>query len=163
MATSGKTEFEINGLRFEAPTSERLSASALKVGDRVKLLQKKYDDTYEAKPGLIVAIDLFENLPTVTVMYAEYSYASPPELKFLGLNAKSKEVNLMPMCAEEALVGTREDALEQFARAEKDLLQKLETLRERREFFLRRFGVAFGWTARDLKPAEVPAELAVTT
>lgn len=161
MATSGKIELSVRGLTFEAPTADRAVARALKVGDRVKVLTKKYDDSYQSHPGVIVAIDAFQALPTIVVMYAEYSYGSAPELKFLNFNEKSKDVELMRMSEEEAIVGSREEALEQFQRAETDLLQKLEALRERREFFTRRFGVAFGTVARDLRDPAVPKELVV--
>jgi hypothetical protein len=165
MTTTGKIELNIKGLTFEAPTDDRTHPRALKVGDRVKLLQKKYDDTYDSRPGIIVAIDAYVSLPTIVVMYAEYSYGKAPELKFANFNEKTKgdAMELLRMTDEEAAICVKEDAMEQFNRAESDLRKQLEILLERREFFLRRFGVAFGVVARDLKAPAVPQELAGAT
>lgn len=154
------TTVTVRGIEFEGP-AQRQPASTIKVGDPVKLLKKQYNDTYETHAGVVVAIDLYQALPTVVVMYAQYSYGSAPELKFEHLNEKSKDVELLRMCDEERVAGVKEDALEKFEREETELLRKLETLRERREFFTRRFAVAFSTVARDLKTG-APAELAVS-
>jgi hypothetical protein len=160
MATNNKISFEVNGLTFEAPTDERRSPLAFKVGDRVKMLKKEYGDNYKAYPGVIVAIDLFKELPTVVVMYSELAYANPPELKFAYLNKASKDLELAPMCEEESSVALKEDVIELFQRAENELLQKVQDLRSRREFFLRKFGVAFGVAAREFATPSIPAEVA---
>ena len=153
------TTVTIKGIEFEGP-AKREPAGTIKVGDRVKLLQKKYNDEYSAVPGIVVAIDCFESLPTVVIMYAEYSYNGPPELKFAHFNEKSKgDVEVLRLPDEEANFGAREDAVEMFDRAERDLRQKLADLQIRREFFTRKFAVAFSTVARDLKQG-APEELA---
>jgi hypothetical protein len=159
MATNNKTTFDINGLTFEAQTDERRSPLTFKVGDRVKMLKKEYGDTYKSCPGVIVAIDLFKELPTVVVMYSEYAYANPPELKFAYLNKSAKDIEIAPMCAEEAEGAVKQDVLDLFQRAENELMQKLQDIKSRREFFLRKFGVAFGVAAREFATPNIPAEV----
>ena len=83
-----RTVVEINGVKMEVDLRTARTIDTYKVGDRVKVLVKKYSDTYETHHGVIVAFDNFENLPTITVCYITTGYNG--DLSFSYINEKNK-------------------------------------------------------------------------
>lgn len=129
---------EINGIKVEVDLRSARVITAYKVGDRVKLLRKKYDG-YESLPAVIVGFDAFENLPTLVVASFEVSWGSDPKIEFHYINAQTKEKELAPAIDDE-LPMSRQDALDQFDRCIDVKLREVEALREKRAYFERRFG-----------------------
>lgn len=134
---------EIEGQKFEVDTRNIKKIDQFRVGDRVKLLQKDYSG-YKSCPGVIVGIDAFQNLPTVVIAYVTgHGGYSDVKIEFCYLNCQSKDVEICPMC-EDDILPTRDTIVEQFDRQIGKLLGEIESLKTKKEYFLRRFGVAFG-------------------
>jgi len=79
---------EINGIKMEVDLRTAKKVEHFKVGDRVKVLIKEYND-WKTHHGVIVAFDQFENLPSICVCYMKYS-----GLEFATINSKSKDVEI---------------------------------------------------------------------
>lgn len=140
---------EIAGVKYEVNMAGARKISQFAVGNRVKVLIKDYSG-YKSHPGVIVGIDLFKALPTVVVAYVEpTTYNENASVQFAYLNAQSKDTEIAPMC-EDDLMPTRDTILAWFKRAEDEHTKKIEAIREKREYFLRRFGAAVGVTAAEL-------------
>jgi hypothetical protein len=77
---------EINGVKLEVDMRTARKIENYRVGDRVKVLVKDYS-TYKPYPGVIVAFDLFDAMPTITIAYLDTSY-SGTDIKFAYLNGK---------------------------------------------------------------------------
>lgn len=130
---------EINGIKYEIDTAAMRRVSTYKVGDRVKVLLKDYSG-YKTAPGVIVGFDLFQALPTIVVAYVPTdTWSTDADVKFAYLNAQTNETEIAPMI-EDDLAPTKETILSWFKRSEDKLLLDLESLRMKREYFLRRFG-----------------------
>lgn len=87
---------EINGIKIEVDLRTAKRVDQFKVGDAVKLLKKKYNDSYESHPGAIVGFDEFTKLPTIIVAYIESDYSSS-SLKFQYINEKTTDCEIAPM------------------------------------------------------------------
>jgi hypothetical protein len=83
------TIIEINGIKMEVDLRSAKKIENYKVGDNIKVLVKKYSETYESYYGVIVGFDEFEKLPTINVCYVESSYNSA-EIKMLSINSKTE-------------------------------------------------------------------------
>ena len=60
------TIIEVNGIKLEVDLRTAKRVDQLRVGDRVKVLNKAYDG-YEVLPGTVVCFEPFEKLPTTSV------------------------------------------------------------------------------------------------
>ena len=140
MSESSKRIVEIDGVKVEVDLRQAKVVDAYRVGMNVKVLKKRYDG-YESLPGVIVGFDDFTNLPTIVVAILECSWGADPKIEFVYFNAKSKELELAPAIADEFPV-TREEALKHFDRAIGKHEAEIRALQEKREYFLRRFGLA---------------------
>jgi hypothetical protein len=74
------TTVEINVVRLEVDLRTARRVENYRIGDRVKVLVKEYS-SYKPTPGVIVAFDMFEKMPTITVAYLDISY-SGADIKF---------------------------------------------------------------------------------
>lgn len=137
-------KIQIKGRTFEAEEPDE--PGELRVGSKVRVLKKKYDKSYDVFPGIVVGFDLFENLPSAVVMYAEVSY-SGAELKWLTFNDKTEDVELAAAQYEDKDLPTIEEAMQVFERQEAELVKKIDELREKRDFFRRKWGTAYGVVA----------------
>lgn len=132
---------EVNGIKLEIDERTARTVESYKVGDRVKVLVKKYSD-YAIYPGVIVGFAAFEKLPTIEVMYlVPESWESDP-LKFVGINSKTEEIEIVPLNDAEVVLD-RKDALERFDRSIRDARTKLEDLERKRAFFVEKFATVF--------------------
>ncbi len=129
---------EIGGVKIEVDLRTAKRIDTYKVGDNVKVLKKLYGDTFTSYPGVIVGFDAFVNRPTIIIAYLEQD----GQIKFVHLNADTKDVEVCPMENGELLFD-KARVLElmdrAIQRAEQDLLDK----RSSKEFFLRQFGGIF--------------------
>lgn len=140
--SNGKRIIEINGTKIEVDLRTAKRIDCFKVGDRVRVLVKNYSG-YEVHPGVIVGMALFKNLPTLTVAYIPGIFGRSGEVKFVYLNSQSTETEIAPM-QDDDIVPTRQTAIKYFddAIAAKEL--EITDLRDKKEWFLRQYGVAFG-------------------
>lgn len=145
---------EINGVKIEVDLRTAKKIESYKVGDRVKVLYKKYSG-YRASPGVIVGIDAFKNLPTIVIAYIEdpLSYSGDAgQVTFAYLNAESNDVEICPMC-EDDIVPTRDTMRVYFDRAIQKKAGEVEEMKMRKEYFLRQYGIAFGVAAEEVAEA----------
>lgn len=71
-----KRIIEINGVKLEVDLREAKNVDIYKVGDPVKVLIKRYGDTYTSYPGVIISFDNFKNKPAINVAYVEGEFSS---------------------------------------------------------------------------------------
>lgn len=139
---------EVEGHKFEVDLRSAKRIDCFRVGDRVKILTKDYTG-HKVHPGCIVGIDAFESLPTIVIAYIEdpLSFSGDGgKVAFAYLNADSKDMELIPM-AEDDFMPTQQTIMTYFERAIEVQVSALEKLRERKEYFLRQYGTAFGASA----------------
>lgn len=131
---------EINGLKLDLDMRTAKRIDTLRVGDRVKVLQKSGygDGQYDAKPGTIVGFEPFPSLPTIIVAVIEANY-NGAEIKFVHINAKSKDVEIVKAIDDDQLDVRRDDLVAKFNRTIEQKRLEIEEIERRRDFFLREF------------------------
>jgi hypothetical protein len=133
---------EIEGQKFEIDTRTARKIEQFRVGDRVKVLLKVYSG-YETKPGVIVGIDAFKNLPTVVIAYVPSVWGTDARVEFAYLNSASKDMEIVPMCEDE-LMPTRDTILGVFERSISQKRKEIEDIGAKRDYFLRQYGAVVG-------------------
>ena len=131
---------EINGIKLEVDMRTARRIDTYKIGDRVKVLVKEYQ-TYKPHPGVIVAFDAFENLPTITVAYVDVNY-SKAEIKFVYINSdKPDDAEIAPY-NDDILVDKRHvlDLLDKEI-AKKN--EEIEDLNRKKVYFNKNFALYF--------------------
>ena len=139
---------EVNGIKLEVDLRTARRVDSYRVGDKVKILVKKYGDEYESHPGVIVGFDEFVNLPTILVCYLSVSYLEA-SIKFLSINSKTEDVEIIPMAGEEDLEVMRSDATRVLDREIIKKEEELADLYRKRDYFLANFYKAFGEVSVD--------------
>jgi hypothetical protein len=84
---------EINGVKVEVDLRTAKRVDQFKVGDPVKVLRKRYGDTYEVLPGAIVGFAEFTALPTIEIVAITHS----GDVEFIAFNEKAEGIELAPM------------------------------------------------------------------
>lgn len=127
---------EINGVKLEVDLSEAKVISNYKIGDRVKVLIKRYSD-YNSYAGVLVGFDAFEKLPTLIIAYMESG-----DVKFLHFNAESKDAEIVLMNPKD-MPFEKQRVLDEMDRNISKSERELETLKYKKQFFLSEFGKYF--------------------
>ena len=84
---------EIGGIKVEVDLRNCKVIENYKVGDQVKVLKKKYSDSYETFPGVIIGFDDFQNLPSILIACLKADY-SGQKLNFLLLTTSRQMLRL---------------------------------------------------------------------
>ena len=129
---------EINGVKMEIDMRTARKVDAYRVGDRVKVLVKKYE-TYTSCFGVIVAFDEFTALPSITVCYIESGYSN--ELKFATLNKETKDVEIAP-CNDDVLP-EKSEVIDNIDRKIVTKLAEIHDLKSKKAYFEKSFGKWF--------------------
>ena len=143
---------EINGVKLEIDLRDAKAISQYKIGSPVKVLVKKYGDSYTSCAGVIVGFDDFKDLPTINICYIDPSQYQSSPVMFACINAKSKDVEIAP-ADDIAMVIDKARVLDLL---ERDIVKKEEETRDvknRRLLFLKYFG-RFIMTQDETKPEE---------
>lgn len=133
----GKSIIEVNGVKLEVDLRTAKRVDELRVGDRVKVLTKGYQE-WEVHAGTVVGFEPFKNLPTVIVAYLKNSYPAP-EIKFLYFNAQSKEVEIVKAIDDDVLDLNKANIVQQMDRDIEKKLAEVEELRSKKAYFLSNF------------------------
>ncbi len=134
---------EISGHKFEVDLRTAKKIESYKVGDKVKVLIKAaYGSTYATHPGFIVGIDAFNKLPTIVVAYVPTVFGTEGKIEFAYLNAEAKDIEICPM-SEDDVLPNAETIRTMFDRAIEKKQAELNEIVAKKEYFLRRYGVAF--------------------
>jgi len=136
-----KRTVEINGVKLEVDLRHATVIEKYKIGQRVKILLKKYGDDYVSSPGIIVGFDNFQQRPCIVLAYTEVSY-SGADIKICYLTKDSKDVEICPMIEDE-LKFTKEDALSSFDKQIHKLEGDIQELKMKRSYFGEKFGQYF--------------------
>lgn len=135
---------EIKGVKMEVDLRTAKQIDEYRVGDRVKVLIKRYGDNYDCLHGVIAAFDNFEALPTITICYIDGG-----ELKFAYLNDNSTDVEMAP--AQDDVLIEKADVLRKMDREIENLHRLIEDLEWKKRYFEERFQTWF----KDFKEEEV--------
>jgi hypothetical protein len=150
MNSENKRIIEINGVKLEVDMRYAKRVDELRVGSKVKVRNKEYS-SYKVYPGVIVGFEEFDKLPTIVVAYLDSSWSSA-DIKFVHYNAESKDVEICAAVTDEADLN-KQDAIASFDREIMKKERELADLREKRNYFDRRFGIY--WTPVSMPEKEV--------
>lgn len=134
------TIIELNGVKLEVDLRTAKRVDTLRVGDRVKLLEKQYSNTIKIHPAIIAGFEPFPSAPTIIVAYLEFSYNSA-DVKFAYINTadeESKKFELVPSIDNDLPVDPG-DILELMDREIARKQVDVDDMKRRREFFMTNF------------------------
>jgi len=135
-----KRIIEIGGVKMEVDLRYAKAIDTYHIGDNVKLLKKRYGDSYETHPAVIVGFDNFVERPAILVAYFEGGYE--PKINFETITKDTKDVEICPMVLDE-IPFTREEAVSWFDEAIKRKENEIGELQLKKEYFLSCFGKVF--------------------
>lgn len=95
---------------YEVEIVKAKKEQVFKIGTAVKLLKKDYS-RYNTFSGVIVGIDNFAKLPTITVLYLETDY-SEAHLKFAYINSQSEDIEIIHMNKDEKILFDKDNIIE---------------------------------------------------
>lgn len=136
------TIIEINGFKLEVDLRSAKRIDELKIGSRVKCLEKPGYGEMKTSPGVIVGFEPFPSLPTIVVAYLDIGYGSPG-LKFKSFNAQTKDFEVVADLDNNALEINRDETLAHFDREIGKKEAELREAREKLAFFEGHFGRYF--------------------
>lgn len=134
-----KRIIEIDGVKVEVDLRQAKRLDTFKVGDNVKILDKKYED-YKVKPGIIVDFAEFQELPTIVIaVFEEGGWSSAPSIQFIYYNAKTADkVEIVPAGKDELKV-TKEGVIEKFEREIQKKKNEYTDLQNQLDYFKKHF------------------------
>lgn len=135
-----KTIIEINGIKLEVDLRTAKRIDTLRVGDRVKCLNKEYQ-SWKTLPGVVVGFEPFPSFPTIVVCYLDSGYA--PDLHFKSFNSETKDFEIVPDLDQNSLEINREEVLARMELSAEKKRAELRELEQKRDFFLANFGRYF--------------------
>jgi len=136
-----RTIIEVNGVKLEVDLRSAKRVDELKIGSRVKCLEKGYGGM-KTMPGVIVGFEPFPSLPTIVVAYLDIGYGAPG-LKFKTFNAETKDFEVVADIDHNALEIDRSEVLAWFDREAGKKRTELREIEEKRAFFEVQFGRFF--------------------
>lgn len=126
MEKENKRIVEINGVKLEVDLRDAKVVDNYQIGQNVRVLVKEYGDKYAVHPGVIVAFDDFENLPTITCAYMEIKYGGS-DIKFVHINSEIKDVEIAPAYELEDLRFKKADVIKSF---KDEIVKKQEEIKD---------------------------------
>lgn len=142
MDNSEKTIVTINGVKMEIDLRQAtIVHENLRVGSKVKLLEKNAYGGPNVWPGVIVGFEPFPSFPTIIVAYMDTSYSGG--LKFGHINEKSADKWEMVPSVDDELPLAKADVLARFDRDIQKKNDEVADLERQRDFFLRHFNQYF--------------------
>ena len=136
MSDTEKTIVEVNGVKLEVDVRYARRIEEIRVGDRVKVLTKKYDG-FNVDPGIVIGFEPFNQLPTIIVAYVTSSWSSA-EIKFLHYNAKSQDTEIV-RAEDDDLSIDRSDIIARFEREIAGKEREIADIREKITYFEKHF------------------------
>ena len=114
----------------------------LAIGSKVKVLIKTYS-SYKVFPGVIVGFEPFEQRPTIVICYLEKDYNSA-RIQFLYYNSSTEDAEIVAAIDDcEDLLVERDFVLESLDGEILKKQEEIETLKQKREYFLKHFNTYF--------------------
>lgn len=134
---SETTTIEINGVKMEIDLRHAKRIDELRVGDRVKVLKKTYQD-YVVYPGTIIGFEPFETLPTVIIAYVETTY-NDSDIKFLYFNSQTTDAEIVKAIDDDSMDLSRDEVLKSFELKVGKLQREINEINEKKAYFEKRF------------------------
>lgn len=128
---------EINGVKLELDMREATRIETLAVGSRVKVLIKRYGDSFVVCPGIVVGFDPFRQLPTITIVYLQDN-----RLCFLAWNEKSEQ-EIVADIDQNPLTLDKTEVTAHYTREIEKKLREAEQLEKEFAYFKDNFGRYF--------------------
>lgn len=132
-----KTIIEVNGIKMEVDLRTARRVDELRVGDRVKVLVKGYND-YKVHAGTIIGFEPFQNLPTIIVAYVDRDYSSVG-VKFVYFNSQTKETEIVKAIDDDQLDIDKCGVLQAFDRDIQKKKDEVADIEAKKAFFLANF------------------------
>ncbi len=149
------TVIEINGVKMEVDLRSARRIEEIRVGSRVKVLAKKYGDSYEVKHGVVIGFEPFKNLPTIIICTATVDY-SEAKVEFLYYNAKSEGVEVVIANDDDLAALDKNDFL---SKCDKEIERKkleIAELENRKKYFLAKFNCYWSDVEQAVADATAP-------
>ena len=143
MTDSNKQVIEVNGVKMEVDMRHAKRVDTFRVGDRVKILQKKgdYGSATKVFSGVIAGFEQFESLPTIIVAYVEVDY-SGASVKTAYINADNDKYEIVAD-SDESLPIEKGAVLQKIDREIEKKHDEIRDLEIKRDYFNRMFGKHF--------------------
>lgn len=141
METNEKTIIEVNGIKLEIDLRHAKKIEQYRVGDKIKVLKKKYSDSYESYFGVIAGFDSFKDRPTIIIAYIETAY-NGVNLHFAYINSESKDIEIAPAHDFDLSYEKGEIVGKFDAEVEKKQLE-IKDIERKKKYFLDMFGRHF--------------------
>ena len=131
---------EIDGVKIEVDLRTAKRIDTFKVGDNVKVLCKKYNDTFEVKPGIITDFANFKERPTIVVaVFNEGSWSSSPSIEFIHIYEGMEDKYEIVYTSDEDLRLTKDGVIEKFEREIAKKRNEAQDLENQLNYFIKHF------------------------
>jgi len=137
-----KRVIEVNGVKLEIDLRSATTVETYRVGDAVRVLVKKYQDTYESYSGVIIGFDAFKNRPTIVVAYIEASY-NTADVKIANINSGSEDIEIAPATGESFILSEKSRVEDLLDRGILSAENKLAEEKAKKAYFQKYFGLLF--------------------
>ena len=129
---------QINGVSVEFDDRDATSIQTFRIGDTVKVLTKSYGDSFRVRPGVIVGMTAFTNLPSIEVAVLELTHDGA-KLEIIAINSQSKDTEIAAVDAVELQL-SREHVTGLLDREIERLETQLRDRKAHKALVLNRFG-----------------------
>ncbi len=137
-----KQIIEVNGVKLEVDMRHAKRLDTFKVGDRLKVLKKKYSDEWHVYHGVVIGFEPFEQRPTIVVAYIEDDM-SDPEIKMLYFNSSTKDVEIVAALDDDRMAISKQHVLSSFDKKIRVKQREIEEIEDYKQYFLNKFGCYF--------------------
>lgn len=138
-----KKIIEVNGVKLEVDMRYAKRLDTFRVGDRTKVLKKKYNDDWRVYHGVVIGFEPFEEAPTIIIAYLEDDYGDP-EVKVLYYNKhNTKETEVVAALDDDKITVSKERILNSFDKKIRVKEREIEEIKDLKQYFLSKFGCYF--------------------
>ena len=131
---------EIDGVKIEVDLRTAKRIDTFKVGDNVKVLCKKYNDTVEVKPGIITDFANVKERPTIVVaVFNEGSWSCSPSIEFIHIYEGMEDKYEIVYTSDEDLRLTKDGVIEKFEREIAKKRNEAQDLENQLNYFIKHF------------------------
>ena len=146
------TTIEVNGVKFAVDLTKAKQINEFRLGDPIKVMLKKYGDTFEVYPGIITGFDMFQTTPGINIAYVDKGYS--PSIEFRTITEMSTEIQIAPMMNIDDVTLEREMVITALNRNIEQRQVELETAIQKKKYFEKHFGLMFSKFINDNSPEE---------
>lgn len=134
---------EINGIKIDVDLSTAKIVDTYRVGQPVKLLKKRYSDTWESHPAVIIGFTPYAKRPAIELLYMDGS-----ELKFETFY-EGVESEIAPF-NEYEFKFSKADIVNRLNRKITENENELQELQSKKQAFLDNFGTLMEASAQEV-------------